>query len=124
MAFAESFVGLSISDSKNEGMHNRLKDWIPRQEYYTTMVQKTLKFIDHQNSFAAKNVELERYEYENVLSAPYLREVRFNVPQKIFLLVFKQLLQAIKLSHKEESSRTSRIQYDRLFSFTETVGNS
>ena len=101
MAYADSFVGLSISDSKNEGLHNQIKNWIPRQEFYTTIVQKIMKFIDHQNKYAASNVELERYEYENVLCAPYLKIVRQNTPQKIFLLVFKQLLKAIKLSHKE-----------------------
>ena len=39
---AIGFVGLGISDSRNEGLHDKLKSKLPKQEYFGTVVRKVL----------------------------------------------------------------------------------
>ena len=58
LLFAEGFVGLGISDSKNESLHNKLKAWIPQQLNYTQALKRTLSFIEDQNTIAATEVDI------------------------------------------------------------------
>ena len=38
VAFAKSYIGLGISDSRNEAIHNRLKSFIPKGERYPIVI--------------------------------------------------------------------------------------
>jgi hypothetical protein len=55
---AQNFLGLSMSDSRNESLHNKLKAFIPKQMNYTAVLKKVLEFIDHQNTVTARELEI------------------------------------------------------------------
>lgn len=38
VAFAKTYIGLGISDSRNEAIHNRLKSFIPKGERYPIVI--------------------------------------------------------------------------------------
>ena len=64
MCKAKDFVGLGISDSRNESIHNKLKSFIPKQINYTLILKKVLEFIHEQNSTTAKELVIESIEHE------------------------------------------------------------
>ena len=61
LAFIDSYIGLSMSDSKNESLHNCLKDIIQQQQHYTSVVPQTLAFIDDLNRRSFVN-ECQKFE--------------------------------------------------------------
>ena len=92
------YVGLGISDSKNESLHNKLKTWIPKQLNFTNVVKRTLEFIKEQNTIAEEEVDMEDREYEKILNIPSLRSVRLATCSKVFHTVLKRLHKALYLN--------------------------
>ena len=60
----QGFIGLGISDSRNESIHNKLKSFIPKQMNYTMILKKVLEFIHEQNNTTAKELVIESIEHE------------------------------------------------------------
>ena len=98
---AELFVGLGVSDSKNESLHNKLKTWIPKQLYFTSVVKRVLEFIKEQNIVAEEEVDMEDKEYEKILDIPSLRNVRKGTCTKVFHTVLRRLQKTLYLNVNE-----------------------
>ena len=61
VAFAKSYVGLGISDSRNEAIHNRLKAYIPKSERYPVVLEKVVDFIAKFNVRARRELLQDKH---------------------------------------------------------------